>query len=209
MGVWGRRFRVEVCDGELLEAVADGDGEALGELWRRWRGRVVGYFRRRGVGWGDVDELAVCWLETVWFRRCGFVGSGVSASDWLFGIAWWELGKYRRRRMVEARRLFRLEVVVDFTDSSGLDELEDVEERIDARTMGPELWARLDDLPAGERLAVILRVVQARPYAEVAEVLGCSEGAARMRVHRGLEKLRRRFGSDVVGPAGDDDTGQT
>lgn len=111
--------------------------------------------------------------------------------------------------MVEARRLFRLEVVVDLTDASGLQELEDVEERIDARSMGPELWARLDDLPAGERLAVILRVVQARPYTEVAEVLGCSEGAARMRVHRGLDKLRRRLDGRLLGPAGDDDTGQT
>jgi RNA polymerase sigma factor (sigma-70 family) len=40
-----------------------------------------------------------------------------------------------------------------------------------------------------ERDAVRLRVVDELGYAEIAARLGCTEGAARTRVHRGLARL--------------------
>lgn len=53
--------------------------------------------------------------------------------------------------------------------------------------------ALLDD---GAREAVRLRHALDLDYREVAAVLGTSEGAARVRVHRALEKLRERLGRD-------------
>ena len=55
----------------------------------------------------------------------------------------------------------------------------------------------LDDELAGlsekERGAVLLRFFQDRSFKQVAEVLGTSEYAAKMRVSRALDKLRQRF----------------
>lgn len=69
---------------------------------------------------------------------------------------------------------------------------------------GPEEIARreeaqraLDLLPAGERRAVELRFLHDLSYAEIGDILGTTEEAARMRVHRGLERMRARFGASA------------
>ena len=50
----------------------------------------------------------------------------------------------------------------------------------------------LDELPASQREAVRLRIVDQLEYDQVALALGTSAAAARVRVHRGLETLRGR-----------------
>jgi DNA-directed RNA polymerase specialized sigma24 family protein len=63
-----------------------------------------------------------------------------------------------------------------------------------ARTAKP-LPGALDWLSQGERDAVTLRVVHELDYPAIARRLGCSEGAARVRVHRGLARL-----ADLIEP---------
>jgi RNA polymerase sigma factor (sigma-70 family) len=48
------------------------------------------------------------------------------------------------------------------------------------------------ELPAKQRMAVVLRHVLDRPYDEIAEVLGSTEEAARANVSAGLKSLRER-----------------
>ena len=45
-------------------------------------------------------------------------------------------------------------------------------------------------LPTGQRAAFVLRKVEGRSYAEVADVLGCSQEAARARVAEAMKKLK-------------------
>ena len=45
-------------------------------------------------------------------------------------------------------------------------------------------------LPTGQRAAFVLRKVEGRPYAEIADTLGCSEEAARSRVAEAMKKLK-------------------
>jgi DNA-directed RNA polymerase specialized sigma24 family protein len=47
----------------------------------------------------------------------------------------------------------------------------------------------MEQMSAGERDAVELRVVSELGYPEIAATLRCSEAAARTRVHRGLARL--------------------
>jgi RNA polymerase sigma factor (sigma-70 family) len=54
------------------------------------------------------------------------------------------------------------------------------------------LWPLVADLPEGQRAAVALRYIGELRYREIADALGCTEGAARRRVHDGLRALRRR-----------------
>lgn len=57
-----------------------------------------------------------------------------------------------------------------------------------------------DELPPAQRAAVVLRFWSDRSFAEIGEVLGCTETTARSHVHRALTKLRTRLvagGSDA------------
>jgi RNA polymerase sigma factor (sigma-70 family) len=48
----------------------------------------------------------------------------------------------------------------------------------------------LGRLPPKQRMAVVLRVNRGLSYAEVGEILDCSEGAARVNYHLGIKRLR-------------------
>jgi RNA polymerase sigma-70 factor (sigma-E family) len=60
---------------------------------------------------------------------------------------------------------------------------------------GPEdtamVLALLAALPAGMRVAVVLRYVEGLSVAETAEAMGCSEGNVKSQSARGLERLRQ------------------
>jgi RNA polymerase sigma factor (sigma-70 family) len=61
---------------------------------------------------------------------------------------------------------------------------------------GPEprdevLWQAVEELPARQRSAVVLRYVADLPHREIAQAIGCSEEAARRSLHEGLAKLRK------------------
>ncbi len=53
------------------------------------------------------------------------------------------------------------------------------------------LWQAVEQLPARQRSAVVLRYVADLPHREIAQAIGCSEEAARRSLHEGLTKLRK------------------
>jgi RNA polymerase sigma factor (sigma-70 family) len=53
------------------------------------------------------------------------------------------------------------------------------------------LWLAVDELPARQRSAVVLRYVADLPHRDIAAAIGCSEEAARRSLHEGLSKLRK------------------
>jgi len=94
---------------------------------------------------------------------------------WLYGIARHLLADYRRHERVE--RAARERLAMPSRDWTTYD---DAETEV----------AGLDELPAPERAALELHVVDDLPYDAVAQRLGITPGAARMRVHRALARLR-------------------
>jgi RNA polymerase sigma-70 factor (ECF subfamily) len=90
--------------------------------------------------------------------------------------------KYRRKLGIER-------VAVDDEAAARIEALADL------AGVRAELAAALSDLPLGQLDAVRLRVVEQLPYAQVALRLGCSEGAARVRVTRGLARLAEVMGA--------------
>ncbi len=59
------------------------------------------------------------------------------------------------------------------------------------------LFMALEKLPIDYREAVVLRYREERSMQEIAEMLNLSVSGAKMRVHRGLEKLRAILGDDL------------
>ncbi len=57
------------------------------------------------------------------------------------------------------------------------------------------VWSAVGTLPEGQRAAVLLRFAVDLRYGEIGDALGCSEDAARRRVHDGLQLLRRNADS--------------
>ena len=60
-----------------------------------------------------------------------------------------------------------------------------------ASPISSELRAALDQLPAQYREAIELTKVAGLTVSEAAQVLGATESAVKLRLHRGYERLRR------------------
>ena len=108
---------------------------------------------------------------------------------WLFRIA--------RNVVANERRSDRRRPVSPLDDAIGLHAPDDVAETAAAREAGSAAWQAVARLPEDRRRAVILRFVDEMSTAEIAAVLGRSEGAVRVLLHRALrsvaQDLRRQL----------------
>jgi RNA polymerase sigma-70 factor (ECF subfamily) len=173
-------------DADLL-ARSRVDAEAFGVFYRRYERPILGYLLTRvrdaEVAADLTSEVFAAALEGAASFDASR-GASMSASGWLFAIAHNTLvSSFRRGRVAEAarRRLGALEPLA-------LDD-QDIE-RVLALESNDSWLELLDELPPGERDAILGRVVDERGYAELAGELGCSTLVVRKRVSRGLARLR-------------------
>jgi RNA polymerase sigma-70 factor (ECF subfamily) len=89
---------------------------------------------------------------------------------------------YHRRRALEA--------TIRFWDRPAIDPIDLVVHRAQDR----ELLTALLAAPFADRQAIYLHYFDGLSFAEIGDVLGASETAARVRVHRALKRLRGRLG---------------
>jgi RNA polymerase sigma-70 factor (ECF subfamily) len=148
--------------------------------------RVLAYFYRRILCPHTSAELAAETFARAFEVRHKFDPERGTAMGWLMGIA---LNLYRQWSYKgEVSSLVRERLRVE-TPTLFEDDLAEIESLIDLARLRGALRDALADLSDPLRDAVMLRVALDLPYPEVADRLGCSIGAARVRVSRGLESL--------------------
>ncbi|MGO9488986.1 MAG: RNA polymerase sigma factor [Solirubrobacteraceae bacterium] len=161
-----------------------GDFDAF---YRRESEAVLVFFARRTL---DVEVALELTAETFAQAYLGFARLRGRAAEqrqaWIYTIARRRLSRYRRRGRVEQRALTRLGMQ---TPVAHEDDLAQIEERAGVAELRSALSQELARLSDAQRRALELRIVEERPYSEVASALGISELAARTRVSRGLKAL--------------------
>ena len=183
-----------MTDAELIVASRT-DPKAFRELYDRWAERLLAYFYRRVLDAEVAADLLAETFAVAYERRGRFRDVGRPGGAWLYGIAAKELSHWFRRQEVERRAVRRLGVQVPELDDESVARIEALS---DAAAHRAALAEALAHMGAGEREAVELRVVGELGYAEIAERLDCSEGAARTRVHRGLARLNNLMGLEAT-----------
>ena len=177
---------VERTDAELLLAARD-EPEAFREFYDRYAVWVRAWFQRQTGSETVALDLTAETFAQAWrgIRRYRDLADG-SGAPWLFGIARNLLRQYHKHNRIETAARARLGLPLSF---SGSEEYEAVDERVSAGVLRPVLLAAVGALPADQRRALELRVIEQLSYEEVARLLGCSRNAARLRVSRALRSL--------------------
>lgn len=183
-----RRGRQVRSDAELLVATRE-DPEAFGEFFDRHYDGVLAYFSARVRSPHTAADLCAETLAAVLVGSNGFDPHLGSPRQWMFGIARHKLSRYWRDERVSRSARDRLGVPDVEMDAETVAALARVEAGVDRH----RLFAALDRLPSDQGSAVRLRIIDDLDYGEVAQRLGCRIGAARVRVHRGLKRLKREF----------------
>lgn len=164
----------------LIERARSGDRAAFGELVRLHRDAVYRFAAR----WLSDPDQALDVAQDVFVRAFdnldGYRGEG-RFRTWLFAIA------LNAVRSSARRNKRRGEVQLD-------SQFPDLRTPPDAKAARAEAFARatreLANLPEKQRGAVALRIYEGLSFREIGEIIGCSEGSARVNYHHGIQKLR-------------------
>jgi RNA polymerase sigma-70 factor, ECF subfamily len=179
-----RRDFARASDAELLRA---GTRDAFAEVYDRHVREVHAWARAR-IGEHAADLTAEVFARA-WLRRSRFRDQARgSAVPWLLGIAQNVLRESLRKQRIEdsgCRRLGIPRLVVRDT------ELDAVHERLSLSKVERQALA---SLPQEDRELLRLRVIEERPYREIAVRLRCTPQAARLRVSRLLRQLEYTLG---------------
>jgi len=186
------RSRVAYLDRDraLVEA-ARRDPTRFDALYRKYLAQVYSYaYYELGDHHDAEDATERTFLRALTalprFEERAMPADGDGASTfrvWLFRIARNAVADARRARIRRPEAPLEAGTVV-------ADPL-DVEGRAEARDAAAAAWAAVGRLPADRRRAVVLRFVDEMSTAEIAGVLGRSEGAVRVLLHRALRSVAR------------------
>jgi RNA polymerase sigma factor (sigma-70 family) len=174
-------------DAQLLSA-ARTDSKAFRELYDRYAERMYRFHLARSRNPDAAHDLTAETFAQAWLGRARFEDvAGGSAGPWLFAIARHVVSASVRRGRLERAACTRLGI---------LDRLDRQLAAVEPQDTWLEgLDEALAELPETQLDALRLRFVDDLPYDELADALGTTSQAARVRVHRGLQTLRIRLDS--------------
>jgi RNA polymerase sigma-70 factor (ECF subfamily) len=159
------------------------DPDAFTELYHHYLARIYRYHLARTGNVQEAEDLTAQTFLTAFESISSFRGKG-RFSSWLFGIASHKLADHYRRSRLESS----LEEADQVHSPLPLPE-EAVAQRLDLARV-----ARLLKLISPERAeALVLCLFGGLSLAETAQVVGKSEAAVKMLVHRGICDLQDRL----------------
>lgn len=172
----------------LVSGVRAGDREAIAAVYLEVAPALRGFLLRR-VSHGEVADDLVEHTFVELIEGCEQIrGDGRSLRAWLYRAARNNLADWRKsaaRRGDAELTPARVAGVVDPDP--------DPADQVVARSPDPELRAALAGLTAEQRDVLELRMVAGLSAAQVAEIMGRTEGAVRALQHRAVSRLAARL----------------
>jgi RNA polymerase sigma factor (sigma-70 family) len=165
---------------ELLERFAAGDVEAFEALFRQYQGEVYGWILRIVRNRATAEELTV---ETFWrmYRaRARFDASRGSCGGWLRRIA----------TNVALDHLRQVKPEVELAEEPPDSPKPDLVQQSELHGL---ILSAIEKLSPRVRAAVMLALVEEEPYDKIAQALGISVTAVKVRVFRGVRVLRKEL----------------
>ena len=148
-------------------------------LYSQYSGKVMGYIHARIRNRADAEDLCADVFEKVQRKLAEFDPARASVSTWIFTIT--------RNTVID---YYRRSKPTEELDENLSDSLEIDESLLNTETLS-ELAGALRALPEEMRDLIVLRYYDGKPLTEVAEIMGLSYGAVKLRHQSALAKLRK------------------
>lgn len=177
-------------DEDLMAAYVGGDDAAFRLLFERYAPMLMRLTYRHLRS----QELAREVVQQTFFQmhaaRHDF-RTDRKLRPWVFTIAMNLVREHYRNK----KR--RKETELDETRAASTDELRE-RGPVEARQRKELLRAAMEKLPSTQREVVELHWFDERPFAEVAQIVGSTEGAVRVRAHRAYKRLKELLGTELA-----------
>ena len=173
----------DIHEDEILEKAIGGDGEAFGNLYERYVGRIYNYIYYRVGNVNDSEDLT----ERVFLRALRHIGNyshrGLPFSAWLYRIAHNLVANWHRDN--SRRKDMPLDDGMLMTQHFNFPEQELLQAEESDR-----LLEVIRTLPTDRQELLILKFVDNLSNAEIGRVMGRTEGAIKSLYHRTLLTIR-------------------
>ncbi len=174
----------QIGENELQAIVAD--PSRFGELYDVLYERVYAYIYRRVFDVQSAQDITANSFYIIMVQQPNFRWQGVAQCyAWVFRIAMNEINQFYRRG--KKYQLVEDWLKIDIAEDNMISE--DIEREDDART----LHMRVERLPRKLRDVVELYYFAGLAHSEIAASLHIGENAARTRLNRAIEKLRKEY----------------
>lgn len=170
-----------MLEDSLMRGAVAGDAEAMEELYSLTASALFSYLRRLGNERADADDILQTTFLNAWRSRTRFRGTGARA--WLFTIA-------RNAFLTHAGKRAR-----HTAENPPSSTLATPSEAMAAADLSRRIEIALSGLPDETREAVVLSRVSGLSIEEIAGLLQTSKGNVRVRIHRGLTRLKEEIES--------------
>jgi RNA polymerase sigma-70 factor, ECF subfamily len=182
-------MKVDECeDRERLRLLREGDETAFVGLYEAWQGRLYRFaWRMSGSAQTAEDVTQEVFLALI-DGAAGYDPERGALSSYLYGMA-----RYMTLRRLERDRRY---VRGDEAQQAALDLAEGAPDPLGALAQREEIAcvrAAVAGLPPRYREVIALCELEGLSYAAAAEILGCSLGTVRSRLHRGRALLTRKL----------------
>ncbi len=173
-------------DHELMLAVRDGDLGCMGELFERHHGPLFGYLAKLTGNRTAAEDITQIVFQRMLKYRHTYRDQG-SFTAWMYHLA-------RRCASDHFRKSSPSPISVDPSELEfHADQSHSADETAASRDDHALLHRALGRLDRDDREVLLLSRLQELSFAEVAGILECSVGAARVRAHRALRSLRDHY----------------
>lgn len=173
-------------DHALMLAVRDGELDALGILFERHHGPLFGFLLKLTGDRTAAEDLTQTVFQRMLKYRHTYRNEG-SFTAWMYHLA----------RRCAADHFRRANAAAQATDpdiiNEHVDDAPHAAQQVANRDDHALLHAALAQLEHEDREVLLLARFQELSFAEIATILECSAGAAKVRAHRALRELRTRF----------------
>ena len=160
---------------------------AFADFYDAYSRQILTFFARRTFDVEVARDLTAETFAQAFEHRRRFRGStDTEAVGWLYSIARHQLSRYARKGRAERKAVERLGIQVPPLSEADYERIVELAGFAEMRERVAEAFS---DLSGDQRDALRLRVMDERPYPEVADALGISEQTARARVSRALRGL--------------------
>ncbi|WP_207763899.1 RNA polymerase sigma factor [Flagellimonas pacifica] len=166
--------------------VKSGDLDKLGLLYERHKKKLFGFFYNLGNNPSVSEDLVQNVFVRVLKYRKSYSGDG-SFAAWMFRMARNVNYDYHKAM---AKQSISLGMSPDDMKVGAEDHLNDGYENEGNKVL---LQKALSLLPDEKREMLVLSKYRELKFSEIAKIVGCTEGAAKVRVHRALKDLRAIF----------------
>lgn len=173
---------------QLVER-AKTDADAFGELYDHYFGQIYRFAYSRTRDQDAAEEVTQEVFMKALRAMPRYRPSGHPFSSWLYQISANAIADHFRQRRPQAS----LDAAVEIADPT-----RPVAERVIELAEAARVWAAIDGLPEQQRTAMTLKLGEDLKLAQIGEIMGKSEGAVKLLVHRGMIGVRQRLGVSTV-----------